>query len=325
MRWAATGSLDSSMPRLWQITVDSVKKKEDGLKLPVAMASLLNGQHRLVSDAKNVAVFTWGHPANRRRRLRALCRAMHFQIRGRILHKPTLAQLGGQSKILAILHRTSSAKVLYANPPDYREMLVWQHALGPGDIFIDVGSNVGVYAIWAAEKGAHVVALEPAQDTYQLLIDNINLNQYDIDAINAAAGPACGTTRFTSGQDSANHFDPGGTIEIPVVALDSIIGDRTIAGLKIDVEGFELDVLRGCPDALSQNRILLIQLEWNSTSVSALGTDRHPLANLLSAYGYGLYRPAGNGALVPLADLNFGSDVFARPHASSTDDDGCSR
>ena len=40
-------------------------------------------------------------------------------------------------------------------------MLVWQQALRPGDLFVDVGANIGSYAIWAADLGADVIALEP--------------------------------------------------------------------------------------------------------------------------------------------------------------------
>jgi FkbM family methyltransferase len=203
--------------------------------------------------------------------------------------------------------------VLYANPPNYPEMLAWRRVLGPGDIFIDVGSNIGTYTIWAAEQGADVIALEPAQDTFELLKGNIALNGYRVEAIQAAAGAASGTARFTSGRDCGNRLDPAGSVEVPVVTLDAIIGDRTVAGLKIDVEGFELDVLLGCGRALSEQRIMLIQLEWNRTSQGAVGADRRPAADLLATHGYRLYRPDDCGELAPLADLSFGPDVFARP------------
>jgi hypothetical protein len=98
-----------------------------------------------------------------------------------------------------------------------------------------------------------------------------------------------------------------------VVTIDSIIGKRTAAGMKVDVEGFELDVLRGCAQALSEHRLKLIQLEWNATSQRAVGTDRRPIADLLTRHGYGLYRPDGSGVLVPITDTSFGPDIFACP------------
>ena len=52
----------------------------------------------------------------------------------------------------------------------------------------DVGANVGTYTIWAAECGAEVIALEPAADTFGLLLENVALNGYQVEAIQAAAG-----------------------------------------------------------------------------------------------------------------------------------------
>jgi hypothetical protein len=83
--------------------------------------------------------------------------------------------------------------------------------------------------------------------------------------------------------------------------------------MKVDVEGFEIDVLRGCVRALAEHRIDLIQMEWNEASTSAVGADRRPVAELLAHYGYRLYRPDTAAVLAPIADHGFGADVFACP------------
>jgi FkbM family methyltransferase len=260
-----------------------------------------------------VVKFVWNSPSNEGKRSTALLRAVAFQLRGRILHRRTLARLGQKSLIWADLHRTGASRIVYSNPPDHHEMVVWQRALGPGDLFLDIGANVGSYSIWAAELGADVIALEPADDTFALLQENIALNGYPIEAVCAAAGAETGTARFTHGRDCVNRFDPGGPAETAMVTIDSVIGDRIVAGMKVDVEGFEIEVLRGCERALSEHRLRLIQLEWNATSVQAVGTGREPVAELLARHGYDLYRAGSDGALMPLGDLSFGADVFARP------------
>lgn len=263
--------------------------------------------------ASSVVRVVLTHPANEGARVQAVFRAVRFQFRGRILRRPTLARLGDQSNIYAYLHRLGSSKVVYGNPPDYREMLVWRQFLKPGDVFIDVGANVGSYSIWAAEQGAEVVALEPAEDTFALLSENIALNKYPIRAIQAAVGASCGTARFTKGLDAVNRLHPEGAVETAVVTIDSVAGNNVVAGMKIDVEGLEIDVLRGCGRALSEHRIKLIQLEWNVTSRDYGGADRQPVADLLAKHGYSLYRPDSSGKLQPLSGLEFGPDVFARP------------
>lgn len=266
----------------------------------------------IAADVKDVVKFVWEHPSNEGERTRALLRATGFQVRGRVLHRRTLTRLGEKSAIWADLHRMGASKVVYANPPDYNEMLTWRNSLRPGDLFVDVGANVGSYAIWAAELGAEVIALEPADDTFALLEENVALNGYPIKTIRAAAGAIPGTARFTTGRDDTNRFDPHGLAEIAVTTIDSIIGNRTIAGMKVDVEGFEIDVLRGCEQALSEHRVGLIQLEWNATSMQAVGTDRGPVADLLARHDYSLYFAEPDGSLALLTDLSFRPDVFAR-------------
>jgi FkbM family methyltransferase len=266
----------------------------------------------------NVAKFVWKHPANQGAQVRAVARVMRFQTRGRLLRRRTLAQLGAQSKVWADVNRHAALKVVCANPPDHPEMLVWSRNLQPGDLFVDVGANIGTYTIWAGELGAEIIALEPARDTFALLVENVALNGYSVRTVQAAIGAACGTARFTDGRDDRNCLDPEGTVEIPIMTIDSIVEDRVVAGIKIDVEGFEIEVIRGCERALSEHRLKLIQLEWNSTSQIGTGADRRPVADLLAKHGYRLYRPDDSGGLAPLTDLSFGPDVFARPDGIAT-------
>jgi len=266
-----------------------------------------------IAAGAGVIRYVWTHPANRGQRGRALLRAAGYQARSGLLRRRAVARLGEKSLLWVDRHRTAAAMAIYANPPDLPEMLAWRRALPAGGLFLDVGANVGTYTIWAAELGAEVIALEPAPDTFRLLQENIALNGYLVTAVRAAAGDHCGTARFTAGLDAANSLAPDGTAVTDLVTVDSLIGDRRVAGMKIDVEGFEIDVLRGAAAALAQQRIGLIQVEWNQASRFAVGTDRRPVADLLASYGYRLYRPDLTGRLIPVADPQFGADVFACP------------
>jgi FkbM family methyltransferase len=260
-----------------------------------------------------VVRYIWGHPSNDGRRLRALNRAASYQVSSRLLGRRVVARLGERSRLWVEPHRTAASMVLYANPPDRPEMLTWRRALGDGDLFIDVGANVGTYTLWAAEHGAEVIALEPAADTFALLRENIALNRYQVTALQVAAGDHCGTARFTAGLDAGNSLAADGLAVTELVTIDSLIGDRSVAGMKVDVEGFELDVLRGAARALAEHRIALLQIEWNYASLLATGQDRRPAAELLAGYGYRLFRPDAAGRLAPVADPGYGADVFAVP------------
>jgi len=226
--------------------------------------------------------------------------------------------VGASGRIWVDLHRSAATKALYANPPDWPEMVVWQQRTTPGSLFIDVGANVGTYTVLAASLGAEVIAVEPAPDTAALLAENITLNGFDtVQVVKAAAGRAVGTTRFSQALDTVNHLDPLGPVDVEVVTVDSLVGDRQVAGLKVDVEGFELDVLEGARHALATQRIHLIQLEWNDASREATGVDRRPAAALLRDYGYHLLRPDSCGRLQPDPDPEGIADVFAAPSGST--------
>jgi hypothetical protein len=163
--------------------------------------------------------YVWQHPANEGARARSVLRLARFQGSSRLLHRRGVARLGDASRLWVDLHRSGATMVLYANPPDYPEMMAWRRVLRPGDLFVDVGANVGSYTIWAAELGAEVIALEPAQDTFALLAENVALNGYLVQLIRAAAGDRCGTARFTAGQDAGNRLDPGGPAQTPLVTV----------------------------------------------------------------------------------------------------------
>jgi FkbM family methyltransferase len=265
-----------------------------------------------------VVRYVWAHPSNSGKRLRALLRAARYQARVRLLRRRAVARLGERSLLWVDPHRTAASMVLYANPPDLPEMLAWRRALRDGGLFVDVGANVGTYTIWAAEQGAEVIAIEPAADTFGLLEENIALNGYPVTAVRAAAGDHCGSARFTAGLDAGNSLAPDGPVVTDLVTVDSLIGDRRVTGMKVDVEGFEIDVLRGAARALADRRIGLIQIEWNQASTFAVGTDRRPIAELLAGYGYRLFRPDATGRLAPVSDPGFGADVFASPEPEGT-------
>jgi FkbM family methyltransferase len=265
----------------------------------------------VVEAARSVATFVWRHPANRDRRVRALLRAGSFQLRGRVLRRPVVARLGNASRLWCELHVTASSKVAYANPPDWNEMMAWRRLLGPGDLFVDGGANIGPYTVWAAELGARVIAVEPDAAAVARLRRNISLNARPVELVTAALTAVPGPVRMTVGLGAANHLVPDGGTEVPGTTLDELLGGRTAAGVKLDLEGAERPAIEGAATALSEHRITCLQIEWNECSSSLLGETREPIARLLSGWGYRLHRPDGVGRLVPVDDPSFGPDVFA--------------
>ncbi|MGY1737560.1 FkbM family methyltransferase [Geodermatophilus sp. SYSU D00684] len=260
--------------------------------------------------------FTFMHPANRGHRLAAVGRVARYEVRTRLLRRPSIVPLGERSRIIAYTGETNPPHAVHTNPPNWRETRTWQRVLGPGDLFVDVGGNVGIYTILAHDLGAETITFEPDRHNCERIRENLSLNDYTGEVLDKAAADAPGTVRLTEGLDSYNHLlgdgEPGG-VEVEAVTVDSVIGDRHVAGLKVDVEGAERLVLEGARRALSEGRIRLIQVEWSGDEVQrTLGESRQPLEELLRSYGYLLYRPDELGRLHRIeGEVPPGRDVFA--------------
>jgi FkbM family methyltransferase len=259
----------------------------------------------------------WKHPSNQGRRLRRVVFAAWFQLWTRVTRRPLRITVGDHSQMYAHLHFSATSEVVYANPPSI-EQLVWARHLRPGDLFVDVGSSVGVYTIMAIEQGAEVIAFEPNEDAARLFRENMALNGYTPEFHEAAVSDRAGTMTMTFDLDVANHllFEPddrsSDVRSVPTVTLDEVVGDRQVAGLKLDTEGSERIVLAGAARALTNRQFELIQLEWNYASMKVLGETREPLARVLIDAGYTLMRPNRLGELVrPVESYDYGRDVFA--------------
>ena len=259
------------------------------------------------------------HPGNRGHRVRAVLRALRFLARG-LVGRTTIVPLGHSSRVVADARETNSPKAVVNAIPDRPEMLVWMKRLGKGDLFVDVGANVGLYSIVAAEAGADVIAIEADRGTAERLRENLRLNGYGAEIVEKAVSDRSGSGRLTTGLDSYNHLvlDDSPGLSIATTTLDEVIGKRTVAGMKIDVQGAEMLVLQGARTLLQEQRIRCLQMEWNGLSTELLGEPRSMIANLLQGFGYVMHRAEESGDLRPAHDdiAEGRRDMFALPRPS---------
>jgi len=204
---------------------------------------------------------------------------------------------------------------------------VLRAALGSGGSFVDVGANVGTYSLIAAsivgERG-RVLAFEPVPDTRAQLERNVALNkvpQLEIVPKGLGAEPGQTTLHVVPGASglSSRYHDHGGTaVEVDVTTLDlTFEGAAPPALIKIDVEGMELEVLKGATGLLRSDNPPLVVLEAQNTHLRAAGTSYSEVCAFLAEHGgYEIFalgrrglRPERAGA----ADPSTGDVLAARP------------
>jgi FkbM family methyltransferase len=177
-------------------------------------------------------------------------------------------------------------------------MLVWFQPR-KCDVFVDVGSHVGKYAVAAAkvvgEEGL-VVAVEPHPETFKTLQRNVKLNYLqNVVAVNLAAWNRPCRLRFGMvenhpSQFSVNRTSQNKSVDVQAERMDKLlIHDLKLRGvdwIKIDVEKAELEVLQGLEETLSRFKPKLIVEVW--------GKNMEKVKALLKRHGYNFVKVSNN-------------------------------
>ena len=160
---------------------------------------------------------------------------------------------------------------LYVGLQEFYDMSFVMHALRSADLFVDVGANVGVYSILAGGVGAKVIAVEPVPSTFETLKDNIRLNGLEghVAAHNIGLASMTGELKFSTQHGPINRVlnDPNSQagVTVPVNCLDNLLQGVIPNVIKIDVEGYEMEVVKGAQNVLSQPTVFALILELNGS------------------------------------------------------------
>lgn len=175
---------------------------------------------------------------------------------------------GGYTLLLNL--REFWQRLMLAGCYDSRELWVLKYLLRAGDVFLDVGANVGYYTLAAASKvqsSGQVYAFEPHPVMAAQLRNNCEQNPHlPIQIFETAVADQSGEASFYIPPDNGFQSVEGSLVahsdfsekKVPVVTLDQIcrkVGPGKIQLAKIDIEGYEARALRGAQGLLSSGKL----------------------------------------------------------------------
>lgn len=243
----------------------------------------------------NTLKFIVNHPLNSHNKIGALARFAKWQINTRLNPYPIVYKFTENSKFLMWKGLAGATQNLYCGLHEFHDMGFLLHFLRPTDLFVDIGANVGSYTILSsAEIGAHTISIEPVPATFKSLEDNILINdmQDKVKPLNIGLGSAKGILKFTKSLDSINHVateHETDTIDVPIDTLDNVLEGSHPVLLKIDVEGFETEVLKGASKILSSLDLKAVIIELNGSG-KRYGYDEKKIHDNFLAWGFLSYQ-----------------------------------
>ena len=256
--------------------------------------------------------FLLSHPLTSECKMQTLARFLRWQVSSRIALGSVAVRYVDETRLLVKPGMTGATMNVYAGLDEFEDMAFVLHILRSDDLFVDVGANIGSYTVLSGGAvGAKCISIEPIPGTFSHLMDNINLNCLvnKVTAMNIGVGRKNGCLSFTAGLDTVNHVateaNPVGEIvSVPVRILDDVLRDANPLLIKIDVEGYETNVIEGASRVLSNPSLLSVLLELNGSG-HRYGFDEGQLHKVMLDYGFGTFRylPFGR-ALVPLNGKN---------------------
>ena len=262
--------------------------------------------------------FIYNHPFNRHNKLGGVVRFLKWQINCRLNPYPVVYPYTENAKLMVWKGLTGATGNVYCGLMEFADMAFLLHFLRKDDYFIDIGSNVGAYTMLAsAEIGAKTVAIEPIPSTFESLLQNIGINQIHdlVSALNVGVGATKGSIRFTQSLDTVNHVatdEEQDTIEVEVVTLDSVVAGKMPSLIKIDVEGFETDVIRGAESTLQADSLKAIIIELNGLG-ERYNYDEGLVHQKLLSLGFEPYDYTPNGRrLTPLETYGSHNTIYLR-------------
>lgn len=162
---------------------------------------------------------------------------------------------------------------------------IFTELIREGGVALDIGAFIGDHTVSYATRAKRVIAIEPNPEAYECLVHNIQFFE-NIVPMNCAIGDRTGFVHLQKQLNAGATFIEGVSDHgIPLVRLDELEFD-TLDFVKVDVEGYELKVLRGGINTFRKLKPI-VALEINLSALCRNGDSlREIQALMLGDFGY---------------------------------------
>ena len=168
-----------------------------------------------------------------------------------------------------------------------------QKIMQPWWTVVEIGANIGYYAMMEAKRVKQVYAIEPGPSNYQQLLSNVKLNKYtNIESFPLAIGDhngsmgfeiakACNWSRIAVDETTED-------VKVQMQTLDSFVRDHKIAHvdyLRMDVEGYEFAIIQGARKTIERDRPDMF-IEVHRDRLADYGHSQLDFMEMMANYGY---------------------------------------
>lgn len=215
--------------------------------------------------------FIHHHPLAKRHLLKSYYKFFIWQLKSRLTDDFIKVKFIENIFIYAKNKLTGVTGNIYTGLHEFSDMSFLIHYLNEGDQFMDIGANAGSYTLLASGlKNCKTLAFEPAPNTFEILKKNISLNGLTdkVTCFQKCVGSNYDQVHFTLNEDTTNHIEQlqsALTTEVETVKVDDFLDSFKPTFLKIDVEGFETEVLKGASQTLASDHLNVIIIELNGS------------------------------------------------------------
>ena len=177
------------------------------------------------------------------------------------------------------------------------ERAFFESQIQPGMNVAEAGANIGVYTIQLSRlvgPEGRVFAFEPSPHLFACLCENLErAGVKNVEPLNLALGSAPGklsleTDGLNSGDTHISREEKAGATQVEVARLDAVLADKRVDFFKLDVQGWELEVLRGMTGLFDANPALRLFIEYWPAGLRRAGTEPGALLDFLREHRWQL-------------------------------------